>query len=306
MHLTHRQLQAFLLVARTRNFSRAAEQLHIAQSGLSTMVRELEEQVGFRLFNRTTRQVVLTELGERFLPVVQRNVSEMEAITAELSQTAAVARQTLTVAAPPLTSAYLLPGVVAQFRKSHPHVQLRVVDTDLASVSTLIREGAIDIGLGMFVKAAPCVERIPLFEFTLAFVQAGKTFRWTDQPIRWADLDASNLIALPADNPLQQCIDGHLEKAGRLRPPAFSVNFIETQLGLAAAGCGAAIVPTTAYVNCIHRKLSMQPIVQPRVDLKFYEVRDRSRQLPSCVDEFTQLLKQHFARGLKGAGIAAV
>jgi DNA-binding transcriptional LysR family regulator len=78
MNITSRQLRAFLLTARHESFSRAAEQMFITQSGISIMVRELESQLGFRLFDRTTRKVELTEFGSRFLPIANRCLSELE------------------------------------------------------------------------------------------------------------------------------------------------------------------------------------------------------------------------------------
>src|SRR5258705_272173 len=72
MKISSRQLKAFVLTARHRSFSRAAEQLFISQSGMSVLVRELETQLGFRLFDRTTRKVSLTEPGLRFLPIAAR------------------------------------------------------------------------------------------------------------------------------------------------------------------------------------------------------------------------------------------
>ena len=66
-----RQLRAFLLVAQHRSFSRAAEALFITPSGLSVLIRELETQLGFRLFERTTRHVALTSYGSDLLAVVQ-------------------------------------------------------------------------------------------------------------------------------------------------------------------------------------------------------------------------------------------
>lgn len=296
LNVSHRQLRAFLLVAQLRNFSRAAEQLYIAQSGLSLMVRELEEQLGFRLFNRTTRQVMLTELGEKFLPIAQRNVHSLEAAAAELGQSARVSRQSLSVAAPPMTSANLLPRVVAGFRRLHPEVRLQVIDTDLGGVSKLVRDGSVDLGLGMFVKAAPGVVRTPLFGFLLAHVQAHRSFRWSEEPVHWKDLREQPLVALPADNPLQQLIDRHLRQAGRRDEPAYTVNFIDTQLGLVAAGCAEAIVPTTVLAHGRHRKLLIRPIDGPGVALEFYEVRDRSRRLPDCAADFTELLRQQAQR----------
>ena len=78
VNITSRQLHAFILTARHECFSRAAEEMFITQSGISTMVRELESQLGFRLFERTTRKVRLTDLGARFLPVANRCLRELE------------------------------------------------------------------------------------------------------------------------------------------------------------------------------------------------------------------------------------
>lgn len=78
MNITSRQLRAFLLVAQHGCFSRAAERMFISQSGISIMVRELESQLGCRLFHRTTRTVKLTAFGSRFLPIATRSLSELE------------------------------------------------------------------------------------------------------------------------------------------------------------------------------------------------------------------------------------
>jgi DNA-binding transcriptional LysR family regulator len=88
MHITLRQLKAFLLTARYRSFSRAAEQLFITQSGMSVMVRELESQLGFPLFERTTRRVNLTEFGSRFLPVADRCLLDLEAAAINIRRAA--------------------------------------------------------------------------------------------------------------------------------------------------------------------------------------------------------------------------
>src|SRR5688500_19894281 len=88
MNITSRQLKAFVLTARHQSFSRAAEQLFITQSGMSVLVRELESQLGVRLFERTTRKVALTEFGSQFLPVADRSLRELEEAAAKLSRSA--------------------------------------------------------------------------------------------------------------------------------------------------------------------------------------------------------------------------
>lgn len=303
LNVSHRQLRAFLLIARLKNFSRAAEQLHIAQSGLSLMIRELEQQLGFRLFNRTTRQVTLTDLGLQLLPIAERNVQDLEAITARLGATAKLANQTLTVGAPPQTCANLLPTLIAKFGETRPDVRIKVIDADIASISGLVQSGEVDLGFGMFIKPAPGITRLPLFQFSLALVRSSESSRSSGASVTWKSLKDAPLVALPSDNPLQQLIDKRLSEVGHHREPSYVVNFIDTQLGLAAAGCGMAIVPTTAFQASLHRQLSMQPIVAPTSELDFYEVRSSGRQLPDCAEEFTALLQSSLAKRMEGRSI---
>jgi DNA-binding transcriptional LysR family regulator len=82
-------------------FTRAAEALFITPSGLSVLIRELETQLGFRLFDRTTRQVALTPSGADFLPVAQRSLAEVDAATSRFGRSASQASQTLSIGAAP-------------------------------------------------------------------------------------------------------------------------------------------------------------------------------------------------------------
>src|SRR5258708_36503655 len=101
MNLSLRQLKAFVLTARHQSFSRAAEQLFITQSGMSVLVRELEGQLGFRLFDRTTRKVALTEFGTKFLPIADRSLLELEAAASVIGRSATEADRHLSIGAPP-------------------------------------------------------------------------------------------------------------------------------------------------------------------------------------------------------------
>jgi DNA-binding transcriptional LysR family regulator len=101
MDFTSRQLRAFLLVAQHRSFSRAAEALFITPSGLSVLIRELEMQLGFRLFNRTTRHVAATRSGEELLAVVQKSLAELDTATSRIGRSDSQASQSLSFGAPP-------------------------------------------------------------------------------------------------------------------------------------------------------------------------------------------------------------
>src|SRR5215475_2403270 len=88
MEFSSRQLRAFVMTAQHQSFSRAAEALFITPSGLSVLIRELENQLGFRLFDRTTRHVSLTTPGEQLLRVVRRDLADIDAAISSIGQTA--------------------------------------------------------------------------------------------------------------------------------------------------------------------------------------------------------------------------
>src|SRR5580700_5274906 len=102
MDFTSRQFRAFSLVAQHRSFSRAAEELYITPSGLSVLIRELETQLGFRLFDRTTRHVVPTSHGAELLAVTQQSVAALDTAVARIGRSANQSSQPLSLGAPPL------------------------------------------------------------------------------------------------------------------------------------------------------------------------------------------------------------
>jgi LysR family transcriptional regulator, carnitine catabolism transcriptional activator len=120
MEFTSRQLRAFQLVAQHHSFTRAAEALFITVSGLSVLIRELENQLGYRLFDRTTRQVVLTEYGNDLLAVTRRTLPELDAAMSRIGQTAKGGSQSISVGTMPLIAANILPQAIKEFRSGKP------------------------------------------------------------------------------------------------------------------------------------------------------------------------------------------
>jgi len=295
MNISVRQLKAFLLVAEHRSFSRAAEQMFMTQSGLSVLIRELERQIQFRLFDRTTRSVELTTHGARFLSFAEDGVRKLEAGISEIGQAELQGHLSLSVGAPPMTAANILPKVIAHFQNVRRNLHVRLYDVDLPRISEMVKSGEIDIGLGMFIKPTPGLRRTSLFRFSLMVVRAKEVGSRRQRALRWTDLSGQTLIGLPPDNPIQQLVAKHLLKVGLRAPPHIVVNYLDTMVALAAAGAGVAIVPSSVLPACRHRGAAMELLTEPVVDLDLYEIRSRGRVLHSGVEEFTAFLKKHIA-----------
>jgi len=307
MNVTSRQLKAFVLTARHQSFSRAAEQLSITPSGMSVLMRELEAQLGFRLFERTTRKVVLTELGSRFLPIVDRSLRELEAAAANLSRSAAAASERIAIGAAPFPAAEIMPQAISAYAVLNPRVRIELVDAERACLIELLQTGKIDAALITGVREEPPgLTRMPLARFALMLICPARGRRELPLEVPWSEIVGLRLIGLPGDSPIQQLVDEHLVRAGRTTPAEVTCNFIETQLALVESGTGAAIMPTSVASACVKRNVTMHALVEPVAWAEFCWLSSRSRELSPCAEDFGEFLKDYLAHIPADAPLAGV
>jgi DNA-binding transcriptional LysR family regulator len=143
--LDTRLLRAFVAVAEELNFTRAAERLFVAQQALSAQVRQVEERLGSKLFERTTRRVRLTDAGERLLPHAVATLEALDAGVAQLEALRRAQRQTLRIG---LSGTAMVPAVnetIRRFAAAHPDVELKVTNAGLHQPAAGLREGTADV-----------------------------------------------------------------------------------------------------------------------------------------------------------------
>jgi LysR family transcriptional regulator, transcription activator of glutamate synthase operon len=143
-----RQLVYFEAVARHGGFSRAAEQLRIAQPAISAQVRRLEAELGTALLRRTTRRVALTDAGELFLARVRTVLDVLEGARADLDELAAVLRGHLTVGATLVLGSIDLPRSLARFHRRYPAVTLSLRAGLIAQLLDELDSGTVDVVVG--------------------------------------------------------------------------------------------------------------------------------------------------------------
>jgi DNA-binding transcriptional LysR family regulator len=295
MNITSRQLKAFLLTARYQSFSRAAEQLFITQSGMSVLVRELESQLGFRLFERTTRKVTLTESGSKLLPVADRSLLELEAAAANIGRFASAAKGSLSLGAAPFAAAELLPRAIAAYALRDPHLNVRLIDVEGTRLVDMVQSGEVDVAVSAVLHNAPGVERSLLARFRLALIRATDLAAHLPREVRWSDVAAQRLVGFPRDFPIQQLIDDQLTRAGRHAPPEVICNYLETLIAMVEVGSGVAVVPVFAAPACAKRRITMHPIVDPVVTSDLHWMASRARKLSSPAQGFNAFLKVYFS-----------
>jgi LysR family carnitine catabolism transcriptional activator len=302
MEFTSRQLRAFLLVAQHHSFTRAADALFITPSGLSLLIRELETQLGFRLFDRTTRHVGITTHGSQLLAVARRSVDELDAAMSRIGQTARDASHTLSTGAGLLFAANILPQAIKEFRNQRPDVRIQLFDADPATSMQRVKAGSLDMALG-FYERSPGIRRIPFFRFSLMVVRPDTNGAPRRASTTWSALKGERLILQAPTNAARQLIDRHLAQAGVASRPAMVLNRLDTMIAMVEAGEGIAVIPSFALPVCRHRNVVMSRLINPTVTLDFYQIRSRARKLPTAADDFTSFLQNYIARWAGRAGV---
>jgi DNA-binding transcriptional LysR family regulator len=120
MNPTLRQMRAFIAVAKTGNFTLAAQFMHVTQSALSGLIKELEQTLGARVIDRSTRRIALTDMGKELYPLFSQMIDDLDRALANVADHAQLRKGIVRVAAPQLMACTLLPQAIAAWRERHP------------------------------------------------------------------------------------------------------------------------------------------------------------------------------------------
>lgn len=283
MKLSGRLLDAFLALAETRRFAVAAERCSVSPSAFSQMIGRLEEQVGARLFDRTTRSVSLTPEGEVFLEGAQRIAAEIRGTVLDLRERVQRKTGRVSLAAPPSLAAEWLPRQMALFRKSHPGIDLRLWDVVADRCLEMIRRGDADFGLNALPGPQTEFEAQHLFDdpFFVICPQGDPIAR--RRSAKLSDLQGRPCIQTVRTGSVWQGTQQLVHQAG-MQDTGLEVNQLGTLGGLVAHGFGIALVPRSALQLCQREGIVGVPIAEPAATRPIYLIRRRDRSLSVAAD----------------------
>ncbi len=170
--LETRQLRAFVILARTGSFTRAADDLHLTQSAVSHAMKALEQQAGCRLFDRTGKKATLTEAGELLLVHAERILAEMAHARTALEKLGKWGQSRLRIGASATACQHLLPPVLREFRKEFPKCRITIEPGDTPEMIEFLRESRIDLAVNLEPPSREPLEFRPLFSDEMQFIVA--------------------------------------------------------------------------------------------------------------------------------------
>ncbi|PZQ76366.1 MAG: LysR family transcriptional regulator [Variovorax paradoxus] len=292
---TIRQLRAFVQVHRLGKLSAAAEQLFVTQSAVSMLIRQLEEGLDARLFDRTTRSLQPTAAASEMLPVAERILRDVDALATGFRELAQLERGRVSIAITPTLASFLLPEAIRTFAQSHP--QVRVLVDDCAPdqfVSRVIGEH-VDFGIGTPERPGAEVDTQTLLRDHLALVCPRTHPLTTQRSVRWRALAGEPLTTVRPGYGIRPQIEAAAARAGVALDVVHEVSFLSTALWMTASGMGAAIMPSAFARAAGDASLAILPLVAPRVSRDVSVVTRRGRSLSAASLSFIRTLRTTLA-----------
>jgi DNA-binding transcriptional LysR family regulator len=282
-----RHLRYFVAVAEERNFTRAAERLHIAQPPLSRQIQQLEEHLGVSLIEKGSRPLRLTEAGQFFLAHARPLLDQVRDLKT-MTQRVGKLERTLSVGFVASTLYGQLPEIIRRYRDGFPEVEVTLHEMTTVEQLKALKEGRIDVGFGRLKSEDPSIRRILLREEPMMVALfPGQRLAEGSGGLRLVDLVHEKLLVYPKA-PRPSFADQVLALFGEanLAPDHVTeVRELQIAMGLVAAGQGISIVPESVYGmhhgNVIYRKLEDKHAFSPIL----FSVRhmDRSPELENML-----------------------
>lgn len=248
MNVSLQQLKVFVAVARSRSFTRAAREFGLTQSAVSRCVRELEEAVDLKLFDRTTRQVELTLAGSGFERRIARLLDEIDMALSEGRDAHQAHRGVVTVASNPALASGWVPGAMARCAAALPAVTLQLQDLPQEAVLQAVEQGEADFGV--IAEAVPAVRLAsgnfdvqPLAATPLRALLPAQHPLALNGPLSWDALARETLITLNRDSGCRSAVMRALEG---IRAPDHAIQELAQVSGvarMAQLGMGIGILP---------------------------------------------------------------
>ncbi|WP_180682346.1 LysR family transcriptional regulator [Tepidicella baoligensis] len=292
INLSTRELRAFVVLAQQRNFTRAAALCHLSQSAFSALIKGLEEHVGGRLFDRTTRQVELTVEGETFLHAALRLLKDTESAVADVRDHVARKRGRVALAVLPSLAAGWLPPLLAQFHRRYPGIELDLADVLSDVCITRVRSGQADLAIAATRGDAPELRTLPLCTDAFHVVcHRDHPLAQGSGPVKLNELAPYPHIHLARSSSVRQYVDMALY-------PHTLQTFLELeQLSTVAAmvkeNLGVTIVPSLTLFHFADAHLRTRPIRAAGLKRRLFLIHRADRALSSAAQGMLDLLMQH-------------
>ncbi|OOG65721.1 HTH-type transcriptional regulator GltC [Ensifer sp. M14] len=293
MDITLKQLRAFVTVANLGQFTLAADKLGSSQSAVSTLVRQLEQNLNLRLFDRHTRLLRLTEAGTDILPVASRAVADIEGMVESSRELNALRRGKVSIAAGTVQAALMLPQLVNAFNKLYPEIAVALHDVAEKAVLEQVANSSVDLGIGTVPEddSELMGTRLTTDEFLVVLHPDDPLAKLTE--LRWTDLVDRKLIGPQRGNPIRDRLENELARNGIVLPFDKTMQEVAlplTIIGMVEGGLGVAIMTSAVTRLATSMGLVVRTPTEPHIKREVSLIQKRARSLSPAARRFRDFL----------------
>ena len=240
-----KQINYALRVGKTLHFKKAADECFISASTLSNAINEMEKQLGFKIFERDNRRVIVTKQGEDFLEKAAAISLEVEDIKKISQLYAEPLSHKISIGMIPTISPFLIPTVLPRLNKDYPKLELQLVEAKSHELVHQIQNGELDMGILALPYPTKDLKVLKFWAEDFFWICKADDERSKIQKITAKELDLSELILLEEGN----CLTDHVLSACNIsfsRQHSFRVSNLNTLMQLIKGGMGTTLIPAMA------------------------------------------------------------
>lgn len=294
MNYSLRQLKVFVAVASHGSFSQAGQMIGLSQSAVSHSIKELESEMGIRLLDRTTREVVLTEAGEQLASRLEHLLEELNNTLLDVRSYGQQRSGTVRVAASQTISAHLMPQCLAAGQLNYPDIRVMLRDRPQQWVLQSIRNAEVDFGIVIGPLQADDLECEAILDEPFLLLCR------TDDPLaqqpdlHWHMLNQRTLVLQDYASGSRVLIDEALRQQQVRADIAQEIGHPATLYPMVEAGIGISILPALALPLPQGRPLMVRRMV-PEINRSIMLVRRKNRSLTPAAEAIWQEVRQQAA-----------
>ncbi|UYB60203.1 LysR family transcriptional regulator (plasmid) [Klebsiella michiganensis] len=288
-------LYAFRALVEYGNFRLAAESICLSQSALSRRIEKLENALGSKLFDRTTRRVTLTLYGQAFAERSDQLLMNVEAELADIDKVSQERTGLVTVATVPSAAYYFMPDVIRRFRLRNPRVRVKLIDGSAGNVIEAVTGGQADFGICFAGRLQPNHEFVPLVGDVYMMAACRRDHPLAaKKSLTWREFYQQDYVSLDKTSGSRNLLAQRLAHLMPERSSVCETRHVTTMLGMVEAGIGIAAVPAMSMPASEHSVLTSVPLVDPVVKRSVGLIRRGGRMQSFVAAELEKLITEQY------------
>lgn len=287
-----KQIRCFLEVCELLSFSRASDNLYISQPALSKIIQAMEDKLGYKLFDRSTRQLQITEEGKALIPYAKKLLRQMEDFLNIAAEQRHVPVGTIRFGLPPVIGSSFFPGIISAFKKQYPDIKISIMEEGSKIVEQKLLDGDINIGIAILPVNTDQFDSIPIIERKLKLLVPISHPLAGEQQISLIQLQNENFIMFNKGFSLYNRVREACIQAGFEPRVSHESSQWDFMMEMVAADNGICIIPETICERADEKYCSIIEVCEPEMEWNLAIIHRKNSYLSNAAKTWINFICQ--------------